>query len=187
MRGRYRPRAIFSGKARTKLVIILFVDRTQYNDIKKNFLSFTSVSFFIFCVAFHSLNSNVLTICSIKKKIIERFKIRTSKNILKRKISKISKMKKHFEKIKIREKRWMDKIVLNVLAWYKLRIFFGLFVVLYYRNTNDLFLRKDFFLHIFLIIWAVLLFFCSTRFTICLHFKSTIFIVLIDDGQYRLV
>ena len=78
---------------------------------KKN--SVTSVSLFTFlCVAFHSLNSNVLTIYSIKKITIERFKIRTSKNRLKRKKQNIFKNKEAFGKIIIREKRWMD----NVLA-----------------------------------------------------------------------
>ena len=39
-----------------------------------------------------------------------------SKNILKGKKKHFKKLKKHLDKIKIREKRWMDKIVLNVLA-----------------------------------------------------------------------
>ena len=53
LRGRCRPRAIFSGKARTKLVIIVFVDRAKTLK-KKKILSFTSVSFFISlcCVPF---------------------------------------------------------------------------------------------------------------------------------------
>ena len=47
---------------------------------------------------------------------IERFKIRTSKNRLKRKKTKHFKNKEAFVKNKNKKDVWMDKIVLNVLV-----------------------------------------------------------------------